>query len=85
MDSSDPSTSVHGTIASGLECIGMPDLPCRHTTFLIRDGHGIGRRFVFEGIQAVWLMEENAVRFYDEEGRMLKRLEVGAAERNEAA
>ena len=62
----------------------MLELPCRSTTFLIRDGHCAGQRFLFDGVQAVWLIVENVVRFYDEKGRVLKSVEVGTAEREAA-
>ena len=76
---------LHQTIAAGLSELEMPDLPCQSTTFLIRDGHCAGQRFLFDGVQAVWLIAENVVRFYDENGRMLRSVEIGAAERAEAA
>jgi hypothetical protein len=63
----------------------MPELTCRRTTYLIRDGGCVGQRFLFDGIQAVWLIAENVVHFYDENGRMLKTVEVEAARREEAA
>ena len=85
MDNRDNLTPVHDTIALGLGKLGMPDLCCHSTTFLIRDGYCVGRRFLFEGIQAVWLIAENVVRFYDESGRMLKSLEPGAPEREAVA
>lgn len=56
-----------------------PDLLCRSTTFLTWDGHGAGQRFLFDGIQAVWLIAENVVPFYGENGRMLRSVEVEAA------
>ena len=63
----------------------MPDSPCLGATILVRDGHCVGQRFLFEGIRADWLMAENVVQFYDESGRMLKSVQVGTAERKEAA
>jgi hypothetical protein len=84
MDNSNASDPLHQTIAAGLSELGKPDLPCRSTTFLIRDGHCVGRRFVFDGVQAVWLIAENVVHFYDENGRVLKSVEVVAVERKAA-
>ena len=84
MDYSIEPDPLHQTIAAGLSQLGMPDLPCRRTTFLIRDGHCVGQRFLFEGIQAIWLIAENVVQFYHENGRMLTSVEVGAAEEEAA-
>jgi len=75
---------LHQTIAAGLSELGMPDLCCRSTTLLIRDGHCAGQRFLFDGVQAVWLIAENVVQFYDENGRVLKSVEVVAVERKAA-
>jgi hypothetical protein len=63
----------------------MPDSPCLDATILVRDGHCVGQRFLFEGIQAVWLIAETVVQPYDEKGRILRSVGVGAAEREEAA
>jgi hypothetical protein len=72
--------SLHEAIAAGLSQLGMPDLPCRRTTFLIRDGNCAGQRFLFDGLQAIWLIAENVIQFYDETGRMLRTVEARAAE-----
>ncbi len=85
MDTSDASDPLHQTIAAGLSELGMSDLPCRSTTFLIRDGYCCGRRFLFDEIEAIWLIAENVVRFYDEQGRLLKSVEVGTVEQDKAA
>ncbi len=84
MDNAPEPAPLHQAIAAGLSELGMPDLPCRSTTFLIRDGHCVGQRFLFDGVQVVWLIAENVVQFYDEKGRMLKSVEVEAAEREAA-
>ena len=63
----------------------MPELPCHSTTFLIRDGYCAGRRFLFDGVQTVWLLAEKVVRFYDENGRVLKTVGVGTGGKEEAA
>ena len=44
-----------------------------------------GQRFLFDGIEAIWLIAEKVVRFYDENGRMLKSVGLGTAEQDKAA
>ncbi len=85
MDDAPEPTPLHQAIAAGFSEMGMPDLVCRSTTYLIRDGQCVGQRFLCDGIQAVWLIAENVVHFYDENGRMLRSVEVEAARREEAA
>ena len=85
MDNAPEPAPLQQAIAAGLSELGMPDLVCRSTTYLVRDGHCVGQRFLFDGIQAVWLIAENVVQFYDENGRMLRSVQVAAARREEAA
>ena len=85
MDNAPEPTPLHQAIAARLSELGMPDLICCSTTFLVRDGHCAGQRFLFDGVQAVWLIAENVIQFYDENGRMLTSMEVGAAEHQRAA
>ena len=63
----------HLTQASGKSCLGQTDRYCT------------GQRFLFDGIEATWLIAEEVVRFYDENGRMLKSVEVGTVEQDKAA
>ncbi len=51
---------------------------CRYT-------HCTGQRFLLDGIEAIWLIAENIVRFYDENGRMLKSVGLGTVEQDKAA
>ncbi len=39
---------------------------------LIRDGFFCGRRFVSDGLEAVWFIEENEVKFYDRDGKVVQ-------------
>ncbi len=56
---------------------GTAELPPRET-MLIRDGYFCGRRFTNEGLQAVWFIEENEVKFYDRDGAIVEVLELTA-------
>ena len=85
MDTGTKAAPLQEAIAAGLSEVGMPDLPCRSTTFLIRDGHCVGQRLIFDRVQAIWLIAEKVVRFYDENGQMLKSVEVGTVEQRRAA
>ncbi len=50
------------TVDATLAELGMADLPCQGTIFLIDAGYCVGRRFLFDGIQAVWLIADDTVR-----------------------
>jgi hypothetical protein len=39
---------------------------------LVRDGQYCGRRFLTDTLQAVWFVEENELKFYGEDGSLLR-------------
>ena len=80
MDTGAKADRLPQTIAEAFSELGLPKLPCRSITLLIQDGCCVGRRFVFDGVQAVWLIDENVVHFYDENGRVSKSVGVGTLE-----
>lgn len=64
---------IYEVLAETLAEFGKADLPCIHTTVLTQDGYCVGRRFVYDGIQAVWLLAENVIEIYDDDGELLKK------------
>ena len=82
---SSTSFPAYEAIASGLSELGATRTPNRPTTYLIRDGHCIGQRLRFDGVDAVWLLAENLVHFYDADGRLLKTVVVSSPPEQEAA
>ncbi len=56
---------------------GTAESPPRET-MLIRDGYFCGRRFTSDGLQAVWFIEENEVKFYERNGAIVEVLELTA-------
>ena len=85
MDTGTEVDLLQRTIAEALSELGLSDLPCRRTSFLVQDGYCTGQRFLLDGIEAIWLIAENIVRFYDENGRMLKSVGLGTVEDRKAA
>ena len=85
MDTGTEAALLGRTIAAALSEFGVPHSPCRSTSFLSQDGYCTGQRFLFDGIEAVWVIPENVVRFYDENGRMLKSVSAGAVGKKKAA
>jgi hypothetical protein len=45
----------------------------------------VGREFRFEGVRAVWIANQGQIKFYDDEGDLLRVLDVGQAEDKRAA
>jgi len=85
MDNSTEAAPIDQTIAAALSELGLPHSPCRSTSFLVQDGYCTGQRFLFDGIEAIWLIAENTIRFYDENDRMLKSVGFGTAQQHKAA
>ena len=54
-------------------------------TALIQDGYFVGHKYRFEGGYAVWLIEENAIEVYDDEGKMLKTVSLAETNKKSAA
>jgi hypothetical protein len=46
--------------------------PSVRETILVRDGQYCGRRFSTETLHAVWFVEENELKFYGQDGSVLK-------------
>ncbi|QDU96283.1 hypothetical protein Pla8534_41030 [Lignipirellula cremea] len=50
-----------------VELGASPDAPVQET-ILIRDGYYCGRKMRCDGLQAIWFVEENEIKFYDRDG-----------------
>ena len=51
---------------------GTPSDASPDETILVREGHYCGHRFQCEGLRAVWFVEEDQIKFYGEDGTILK-------------
>ncbi len=85
MDNSVTPEQIQQALQAGLSELGTPDLISHGTTLLVRDRYYVGRRFVFDGVQAVFVFAEKVVHFYDDNGELLKSVAVGAAQKQKAA
>ena len=70
-------SSLRPILLETLSELGVSDPVINKTVVLLRDGYFAGYRFPVDGIQVVWLMAEGVVRFYADDGSLLKTLEVG--------
>ena len=57
----------------------------RGQTFLLRNRQLVGRRFCFEGVEAVWLSAEGQTKFYGEEGELLRVVNLAEEQTRKAA
>jgi hypothetical protein len=70
-------SSIRQTLLDTLSELGVSDPVISKTVVLISKGYFAGYRFPVENIMVVWLMAEGVVRFYADDGSLLKTLEVG--------
>ena len=54
-------------------------------SLLIRDGYFCGRRFEMDGLCAVWFVEENQLKIYDRDGKLLRANALESVQRRAAA
>ena len=59
---------------------GASSVATPEETFLMRDGCYCGRRFETQGWRAVWFIEEDELKIYSPEGRLVDRLPAGRFE-----
>lgn len=51
---------------------------------LVRDGKYSGRRFLADGLEAVWLVDDNRITFYDASGRLVRLIPADEVARTAA-
>ncbi|MCU0958992.1 MAG: hypothetical protein MUF48_02710 [Pirellulaceae bacterium] len=73
-------TLIRDTFA---ELGGASDTAPRESV-LIRDGCFCGRRFEWDGLQAVWFAEEGEIKFYDRSGARVRVVALAAQARQRA-
>ena len=56
--------------------LGVANPTITNTVVLTRGCFYAGYRFFFDGIQAVWLMTDNVVHVYAEDGTLMKTTEI---------
>lgn len=64
--------SVQGMIAAAFHQLRLSDDDCLRQSLLIRDGNYCGRRFEADGGHALWFFEEDQVKVFGADGRVLR-------------
>jgi hypothetical protein len=67
------SAAIRLVIDSAVAKLGHKRRPCRETV-LIRGRHFVGREYRYDGVQAIWSADEEAVKVFGEDGRLLQTL-----------
>ncbi len=70
-------TSIRQAVLDGVSELGVPEPAISRMVVLTRDGYCVGHRFPFDGIQAVWLTAGSVIRFFANDGALLRTVDVG--------
>jgi hypothetical protein len=72
---------VHRTVQE----LKLVDVEQLGESLLTRAGYYVGREFRFKGVRAVWIASQRQIKFYGDDGQLLRVLDGGQAEGNGAA
>jgi hypothetical protein len=78
MDEKGGAEMVHSLVTDVLRELGVSDekLASLDQAILLRDGDYVGRRFDCEMIRVVWVVEEQMLEFYHEDGQLLRTIDL---------
>jgi hypothetical protein len=80
-----PTGSIEHIIQQALSELGIANPVIRGQTLLLRNRQLVGRRFCFDGVEAVWMAAERQIKILGEEVVVLQVLEVGDEQARKAA
>ena len=78
-------STIQRTVLDALSELGVSDPTMSEEVVLTRGGYYVGHRFLFDGIQAVWLAGEGVIRVHADDGTLLRTVEVGQGPSREKA
>ncbi|MFO7901835.1 MAG: hypothetical protein ACQESR_00120 [Planctomycetota bacterium] len=67
---------IRSLVRNRFDKAGAPMEATLEEAMLIRHGCFCGRRFHADGLQAIWFIEENQIKFYDREGSITEVLDL---------
>jgi hypothetical protein len=82
----EPSTeTIRDLVRRTLQELGLADAKPIGESLLTLAGYYVGREFKFTGVRAVWIASQGQIKFFADEGRVLRVVEVGEPRQTEAA
>jgi hypothetical protein len=72
---------VHRTVRN----LGLVAVQPLGESLLTRAGYYVGREFRFRGVRAVWMASQGQIKFHDDQGQLLRALDLGQADGKRAA
>jgi hypothetical protein len=82
----EPSTeSIRDLVHRTVQDLGLVTVQPLGESLLTLAGYYVGREFRFDGVRAVWIASLGQIKFYGDEGQLLRVLDVGQADGMRAA
>ena len=82
----EPSTeSIRDLVHRTIQDLGLAAIQPLGESLLTLAGYYVGREFRFDGVRAVWIASQGQVKFYGDDGQLLRVLDVGQAGEKKAA
>jgi hypothetical protein len=82
----EPSTeSIRDLVQRTVRDLGLVDIQPLGESLLTLAGYYVGREFRFKGVRAVWIASQGQIKFYGDDGQVLRVLDVGQADDKRAA
>jgi hypothetical protein len=71
---------IRGLVQRTVHGLGLEDAQSLGESLLTLAGYYVGREFRFDGVRAVWIASQQQIKFYGDEGQVLRVLGVSQAE-----
>ena len=78
-------TAIRDLVRRTLEELGISNAQPTGESLLTLDGYYVGREFKFAGARAVWLVSQGEIKFFGDDGAVLRVVEVGEKLQRKAA
>jgi hypothetical protein len=75
---------IRDLISRTLHELGLVDVQPTGESLLTLAGYYVGREFRFEGVRAVWMSSLGQIKFYRDDGQVLRIVEVDESQRSAA-
>ena len=76
---------IRDLIRQTLQELGLTDAEPTGESLLMLAGYYVGREFRFTGVRAVWMASQEQIKFYKDDGEILRLVKLGEAQRMKAA
>ncbi len=76
---------IRNLVRRFLEELGLADAAPTGESLLTLAGYYVGREFKFAGVRAVWTVSQGQIKFYGDDGTVLRLVDLGEGQQAKAA